>query len=98
MPNAPRPYREGIHEGVDNYGVDNCTQIWLGTQVLAAKAGRVIRADLDFHDMTRAELASNLADPNTDAALDAPRTPGLDRARRRHRHALRAPRRLAPGI
>jgi murein DD-endopeptidase MepM/ murein hydrolase activator NlpD len=71
MPNAPRPYRKGIHEGVDNYGVDNCAPIWLGTPVLAAKAGRVVRADLDFRDMTRDELERNLAEPNTDAALDA---------------------------
>ena len=27
MPNAPREYRKGIHEGVDFYGVDNCTAI-----------------------------------------------------------------------
>jgi murein DD-endopeptidase MepM/ murein hydrolase activator NlpD len=71
MPNAPRPYRNGIHEGVDFYAVDNCTAITKGTPVLAAKAGRVIRADLDYHDLTAAELQRYEADPNTDEALDA---------------------------
>ncbi len=70
MPNAPRPYREGIHEGVDNYDVDNCTHIGRGTDVVAAKAGRVIRADLDYRDLTAAELAVYLANPNTEEALD----------------------------
>ena len=26
MPNAPRTYRQGTHEGVDFYQVDNCTR------------------------------------------------------------------------
>jgi hypothetical protein len=71
MPNAPRAYRNGIHEGIDFYDVDNCTRIGLGTEVLAAKPGRVVRADVAFVDMTQAQLASNLANPNTDDALDA---------------------------
>jgi len=56
MPNAPRDYRSGIHEGIDFYDVDNCTQIGKGTPVLAAKDGTVIRADHDYHDLTQAEL------------------------------------------
>ena len=39
MPNAPRDYRGGIHEGVDFYGIDNCTTIVKGTAVMAAKDG-----------------------------------------------------------
>ncbi len=70
MPNAPRPYREGIHEGVDFYDSDNCTRIARGTPVLAAKPGRIIRADLSYNDMTPAELAKYSANPNTDEALD----------------------------
>ena len=70
MPNSPRPYRNGIHEGVDFYEVDNCTRIGLGTEVAAAKPGRVVRADVAFVEMTLQELAANLANPNTDAALD----------------------------
>jgi len=56
MPNAPRVYRRGIHEGVDFYGADNCVPIGLGTEVLAAKEGRVIRADTDYQELTAEEL------------------------------------------
>lgn len=56
MPNAPRPYRGGLHEGVDFYDSDNCTHIENGTPVLAAKDGVVIRADHDYHDLTPVEL------------------------------------------
>jgi murein DD-endopeptidase MepM/ murein hydrolase activator NlpD len=70
IPNAPRPYRKGIHEGVDFYGSDNCTAIGKGTAVLAAKAGTVIRADLDYTDLTAADVTKYLADPLSDEALD----------------------------
>lgn len=70
MPNAPRTYRNGTHEGVDFYGVDNCTSIVKGTPVLAAKAGTVIRADLNYTDPTAAEMQAYLTNPNTDASLD----------------------------
>ncbi len=58
MPGAKRAYREGIHEGVDFYDVDNCAFIGKDTEVVAAKAGTVIRADLDYRDLTPAELAA----------------------------------------
>src|SRR5262249_23519912 len=70
MPNAPRPYRNGIHEGVDFYQVDNCTAITRGTNVIAAKGGRVVRADLNYVDVTAAEVAAYEANPNTEEALD----------------------------
>ncbi len=56
MPNAPREYRGGVHEGVDLYESDNCTAIIKGTPVMAAKDGVVIRADREYHDLTPAEL------------------------------------------
>jgi murein DD-endopeptidase MepM/ murein hydrolase activator NlpD len=56
MPNAPREYRNGIHQGVDFYGMDNCVSIVQGTPVRAVKAGRVIRATLNYHDLTWDEL------------------------------------------
>jgi murein DD-endopeptidase MepM/ murein hydrolase activator NlpD len=56
MPNASREYRNGIHQGVDFYGVDNCVPIVRGTPVRAAKAGLVVRATLDYHDLTWEEL------------------------------------------
>jgi murein DD-endopeptidase MepM/ murein hydrolase activator NlpD len=56
MPNAPREYRAGVHEGVDFYGLDNCVPIDRGTPVLAVADGQVIRADLDYVDLTLEEL------------------------------------------
>jgi murein DD-endopeptidase MepM/ murein hydrolase activator NlpD len=56
MPNAVREYRNGIHQGVDFYGVDNCVSIVRGTPVRAVKAGRVIRATLNYYDLTWDEL------------------------------------------
>lgn len=56
MPNAFREYRNGIHQGVDFYGVDNCVSIARGTPVQAVKAGRVIRATLNYQDLTWGEL------------------------------------------
>ncbi len=71
MPNAPREYRNGTHEGVDFYNVDNCTAIEVNTPIVAANRGVVIRADFDYVDLTAeryAELAANLTSPET---LDA---------------------------
>ncbi|MEE8370403.1 MAG: M23 family metallopeptidase [Dehalococcoidia bacterium] len=56
MPNAPRLYRAGIHEGVDFYPGLACAEIVEGTSVLAAEAGAVVRADWGFQEMTVAEL------------------------------------------
>lgn len=70
MPNAPRPYRNGTHEGIDMYDSDNCTLIGRGTEVVAAKAGTVIRADIAFAELTAGELERLQADPNTPEALD----------------------------
>jgi murein DD-endopeptidase MepM/ murein hydrolase activator NlpD len=56
MPNAPREYRGGVHEGVDFYDYDNCVTIEQGTVVLAAKDGSIVRADVDYHDLTQEEL------------------------------------------
>lgn len=76
MPNAPREYRSGIHEGVDFYTYDNCVQIPADTPVIAAKDGRVIRADLGYTDLTQAQLdyfnarVAEGADPNDDEFID----------------------------
>jgi len=61
MPNAPRVYRAGIHEGVDFYTGYNCAPVQLGTPVLAVKFGTIIRADHDFVDMTPEKLDQILA-------------------------------------
>jgi len=75
MPNAARDYRSGVHEGVDNYAVDNCTSIVKDTPAIAAKDGVVIRADHDYHELTQEELdAANAqidaGDPNAFEVID----------------------------
>ena len=56
MPNAPREYRSGVHEGVDFYGYDNCATIEEGTPVVSAKDGVVSRVDRDYRALTQEEL------------------------------------------
>jgi peptidoglycan LD-endopeptidase LytH len=70
MPNAPREYRQGTHEGVDFYQVDNCTAIGLGTPIVAVKAGRIIRIDSVYSELTALALAQVNANPRTAEALD----------------------------
>ena len=58
LPSAPRSYRaEGIHEGYDFYEWASCTEVGYHTPILAAKGGVVIRADLDYVDVTAADWA-----------------------------------------
>lgn len=52
MPNAPRTYRNGFHEGLDFYPGLACAEVKRGTPIIAAAAGTVIRADLDYKDLT----------------------------------------------
>ena len=80
MPNAPREYRAGIHEGVDFYAGYNCATVLEGTPVMAAKAGTVIRADHNFVEMTEAELNEFLARSKAQGYTDAE---ALDRFRGR---------------
>jgi murein DD-endopeptidase MepM/ murein hydrolase activator NlpD len=60
MPNAPREYRLGVHEGVDFYSGRACTTIDRGAPVFAAKTGIVIRADVNYKDITEEEMADLL--------------------------------------
>jgi murein DD-endopeptidase MepM/ murein hydrolase activator NlpD len=57
MPNAPRDYRNGVHEGVDFYPGSSCAFVQRGTEVLAMYAGTVIGADLDYRDITAQQVA-----------------------------------------
>ncbi len=57
MPGAPRDYRLAIHEGIDFYDSDNCARIGLQTEVVAAKAGVVVRADRTYQELTSQTLA-----------------------------------------
>lgn len=56
MPNAPRTYRAGVHEGIDFYDGLSCASIQKETPVLAMYEGRVVRADRDYTELTAAQL------------------------------------------
>jgi len=71
IPNAPREYRSGIHEGVDFYSGYVCVDVPAGAPALAAKAGRVIRADHTFTEMTIDELNAVLAKTQAQGFTDA---------------------------
>lgn len=55
LPNSPREYRAGYHEGVD-------FPVSAGTPVLAAKDGHILRIDADFTDWSAVERNAALAD------------------------------------
>ena len=73
LPNANRAYRNnGIHEGLDFYGWASCMTIDWNTPVRAAKAGVVVRADLQYTDVTPADWDRfTAADFAGEAILDA---------------------------
>ena len=80
LPNAPREYRFGIHEGADFYDGRCCVAVARGMPVLAAKTGVVIRADLDYQDITAEEMDALLARCQQQGYTDAAT---LDRLRGR---------------
>lgn len=53
LPNAPRPYRNGTHEGLDYYNGYCSITIAVGTPVVAAAEGEVIRIDHDYIELTK---------------------------------------------
>ncbi|MDE2746601.1 MAG: M23 family metallopeptidase [Chloroflexota bacterium] len=56
LPGSPRTYRNsGVHEGLDFYEWASCTAVTYSTEILAAKAGVVVRADLDYVEITPAD-------------------------------------------
>ncbi len=57
MPNAPRTYRNGFHEGLDFYPGLACAEVKRGTPVIAAAAGTVVRADIDYKDLTLQQIS-----------------------------------------
>ena len=73
LPNSPRAYRAGYHEGID-FPANS------GTPVLAAKAGTVARVDTDFKDWTPVEEQSAFDDA---IALGYTPSATLDRIRGR---------------
>ncbi|MQC18615.1 MAG: M23 family peptidase [Chloroflexi bacterium] len=80
MPNAPREYRDGVHEGVDFYFGDSCVVIERGTPVVAAFDGVVVRADHDYRDLTAAQ-AVELAQRTAEQGFSDPESLDLYRGR-----------------
>jgi murein DD-endopeptidase MepM/ murein hydrolase activator NlpD len=56
MPNAPREYRAGIHEGLDFFTDYACVPVPIDTPALAAADGAVIRADKEYRRLTQKEI------------------------------------------
>ena len=61
-PGARRAYRYGVHRGLDLYEADVGVEVKTGTPVLAAAAGIIKRADVDYQEMTAAEVQALLAE------------------------------------
>ena len=61
MPNVPREYRNGIHEGVDFFTGFACVDVPIGQPVLSTYAGTVIRADQTYRDLTQHQIDELLA-------------------------------------
>ena len=80
IPNAPREYRFGVHEGVDFYPGRACATIDRGMPVLAAKTGIVVRADVDYKDIMQEEMDELLGRSAQQGFTDAE---ALDRLRGR---------------
>ena len=80
MPNAPRAYRNGVHEGVDWYDLSSCARIAEGTAVFAMYGGVVVRADLDYLDLTPRQVAE-LAERTAQQGSSDPETLDLYRGR-----------------
>lgn len=70
MPNAPRDYRAGVHEGLDFYNGYVCAPVAKGSPVVAAKRGTVIRADVNYTNPSVEELATILDQQQTQGYTD----------------------------
>ncbi len=78
-PNAPRHYRNGIHEGFDFYdGAVSGIAVQYGTPIVATATGVVIRADHGYVEMSMAEYEDVIAVSRR--SLDTP-ADALDRLR-----------------
>jgi murein DD-endopeptidase MepM/ murein hydrolase activator NlpD len=63
FPGARRLYRHGVHQGLDFFN-DAGAHIKVDTPACAAAAGRIIRADVNYRDMTAAEYSRVMNDCN----------------------------------
>ena len=61
LPGAARTYRFGVHQGFDMYGGYVGVPTGYGAPVVASKAGIVVRADINYTEMTPDEYAELIA-------------------------------------
>ncbi len=61
LPGATRVYRSGIHQGFDMYGGHVGVPTGYGATVVAAKAGTVVRADINYVELTPDQYAEVIA-------------------------------------
>ncbi len=80
LPNAPRVYRNGVHEGVDLYNGDVCTSITRGLEVMSMYDGVVVRADHDYVDITPQQV-TDLAAKTAEQGFTDPETLNIYRGR-----------------
>ncbi len=84
LPNAPRSYRNGVHEGLDFYNMSR------GTPVLAAAEGVVVRADHDYSEMTM-EKYNEIIQVSMQEAITPPEILDMLRGRQvwiEHQHGI----------
>jgi murein DD-endopeptidase MepM/ murein hydrolase activator NlpD len=62
LPGAPRPYRFGIHEGIDLYSSTIGVAVVKGTEVHAIADGVVLRADTDYKETSSAQMDEFLSE------------------------------------
>ena len=70
-PGSRRAYRYGVHEGLDIYGRDVGVELTVGTPVVAAGDGVILRADVGYQELSPQMLNAMLADAH--ARHDTPR-------------------------
>ena len=80
MPNAPRTYRNGVHEGLDFYHLSSCAPVSEGTPIYAMYGGVVIRADIDYVDITPLQVQT-LAERTARQGFTDPETLDIYRGR-----------------
>ena len=72
VPGAARAYRTGVHEGVD-FGYNSVgVNVLVGTPVLAAGDGVVVRADVNYRELSQEEMDRLLARSASQGSTSAP--------------------------
>ena len=62
LPNQPRPYRNGVHQGFDFFSRVITIPIDYGTPVRSVASGQVVRADHSYVEMTKEEYDGIISD------------------------------------